>query len=273
MGQYWAHALPTYLAKWGVSYVLMPGWQTRSRSSGGFDNVMGVGIHHDAGGTSLTPRGAFEWACLNSPDRPIGNGTIGRNGSFYLWAAGATNTQGRGGPRWTSRGVIPLDNGNRNTFSIEAMNNGLGEPWSDAQCDAYVRVVTAVIDWANNETPGPLLTAGDVFAHFEWAPTRKVDPRGPSRWATGQLEQWDMDAFRGAVFQMLYPAQPDQPSLSEEDEEMNPIIVRQSDGATRAVGIDPMVAVFITAADKLRLLATGRFYEVVLDDATFNSIP
>src|SRR5690606_7921464 len=118
---------------------------------------------------------------------------------FHLGAAGATNTQGKGGPVWTSRGVIPVDAGNRYMFSIEAGNNGVGEPWPKAQTDAYVLLCCAVLDCVNCETPGAKLGAGDIFAHFEWAPTRKIDPAGPSPWATGAAK-WNMDAFRGAVF-------------------------------------------------------------------------
>jgi hypothetical protein len=84
-------------------------------------------------------------------------------------------------------------------FSIEAANNGTGEPWTAQQQWTYPRLVAAVLDWANNETPGAPLSAGDVFAHFEWAPGRKIDPAGPSQWAPNG-GMWNMDAFRGSVW-------------------------------------------------------------------------
>jgi hypothetical protein len=203
-------ALPNYLDKWlkpsGLHYQLHSDWQTRSRSSGDFDDIKAVGIHHAADSISTTVDGTIRWCTVSSPDRPIGTGTVTRTQygpKFVLWAVRATNTQGRGGPVLTSRGVIPLDAGNRYMFSIEAMNNGIGERWSDRMCDLYVLVVCAVIDCINNTQGAPYLGAGDVFSHFEWAPARKNDPAGPCRWNGYENRRWDMTAFRRDVYQWL----------------------------------------------------------------------
>lgn len=220
MGSIWARDLPHYLEKWDIPYYLRPGWATRSRSSGGFDAVMGVGIHHDASSTAMTADSAFHWACISAPDKPIGNGSLRRDGVFDFWCAGAANTQGKGGPVHTSRGWIGLDNGNRNMFAIEADNNGLGERWSDAQIKNYPRLCCAVIEWANAHSPGPDLGPGDVFAHFEWTNplnpygnTRKPDPAGPSIWAP-HGGKWNMDQFRGTVLLEFMGVIPPNPNPS-----------------------------------------------------------
>lgn len=197
--------LPEFFDKWRAVYELVDGWQTRSRSSGDFVDVMGVGIHHTA--SSTTAARDETWCITNSPDRPIGNGLLRRDGVFRLWSVRATNTQGRGGPYLTSRGVIPLNSGNTRMFSIEAANNGVGEPWTPEMLAAYPRICAAVIDCVNETTPGRPLTAGDVIAHFEWAPGRKFDPAGPSPYAFGK-GLWDMDLFRRDVFTELHPPPP-----------------------------------------------------------------
>ena len=68
-------------------------------------------------------------------------------------------------------------------IGIEAGNNGIGEPWSDAQQDAYVK-------WLRSVDAAYGITADRVHSHQEWAPTRKSDPAGPSRWATSGTWAW-----------------------------------------------------------------------------------
>jgi hypothetical protein len=242
--------LPDYLHKWlapsGFGHRLVNDWQTRSRSSGDFDEIMGVGVHHAADSTGTTLAATELWATVTAPDRPIGNGTVTRTRYgpiFSLWAVRATNTQGKGGPVLTSRGVIPLDSGNRRMFSIEAMNNGVGEPWDDRMCDLYVLVVCAVIDCTNATQGGTPLGAGDVFAHFEWAPTRKNDPAGPCRWNGQRNARWNMDAFRGEVFHRLTSGPTDAPPPPPEDE------VTEADKLQIIAGVVENMRAALTEAD------------------------
>lgn len=209
MGAYTLAKFPTYLDKWKVRYELNPGWQTLGRSSGGFDNVFGVQVHHSAGPETQVLRNVIYYCTVSAPAKPIGNGTVSRDRDgpkLVLWAGKASNTAGKGGPRLTSRGVIPLDAANRLSVAWEAENNGSGERWSETMCDLYLRVVCATLDWANHETPGAQLDAGDVFAHFEWAPSRKNDPAGPSRWNGYTNRMWNMDLFRRDIANMLADA-------------------------------------------------------------------
>lgn len=205
--KYTAEQLPAYFDKWGVSYRLVDGWLSRGRASGGFDAVFGVQIHHGADSPRTSLDTAIQYNSVSGKDAPIGNATVSRDKdgpTIALYAGLAANTAGVGGPRMSSRGVIPQDSANHISFAFEAENNGVDETWSEAMCDLYVLATVAVLDWANNCTPGAPLGAGDVFAHFEWSPGRKHDPAGPSRfngYTSGAL--WDMDAFRGEVFTVM----------------------------------------------------------------------
>jgi N-acetyl-anhydromuramyl-L-alanine amidase AmpD len=99
-----------------------------------------------------------------------------------LIAGGYANHAGYGGPK----AGIPKDQGNSYTYGIEAENNGLGEPWSDRQLQAYYRLCAALLDWMGTRD------VSKVFAHKEWAPGRKIDPAGIN-----------MDRFRDQVRKAL----------------------------------------------------------------------
>jgi LysM repeat protein len=156
----------------GLKVVEWAGWQTRARSSGGFSSApLGVQWHHTASQT--TPENDVRWQANNSDVAPIGNGTIMRDGTVYLIAAGAANTAGRGGPLTLSRGTVPLDGANTRTWAWEVANNGVGEPWPEAQINAYF-IASNVMNKRFGNKPT------DVFTHAlgtgnGWT-SRKVDP-------------------------------------------------------------------------------------------------
>lgn len=216
MTKYDASRLPEFFDKWGVAYRLEDGWLARGRASGGFDGVFGVQIHHGADPVNTNLDTAVRYNATQGKDAPIGNATISRekDGPIVAVYAGlAANTAGVGGPRLTSRGVIPKDSANHISFAFEAENNGVDETWGEAMCDLYVAATVAVLDWASNCTPGAPLGAGDVFAHFEWSPGRKIDPSGPSRFNGYQRGEWNMDAFRGEVFALMLRGPAGQPPI------------------------------------------------------------
>lgn len=204
MGDEWVAELD----RWLVPTTWADGWRERSRSSGGYDDLLAVIIHHAADSLTSSVEGTERYA-TTSASAPIGCGTGTRTQfgpRWHGWAAGATNTAGRGGPLLNSAGeVIALDSANRVTVNTEWMNTGTGEPWTDDTCDLYVRWVCAALSWCNTmRGPGRSpLGAGDVWAHFEWAPTRKSDPLGPCRWNGHTVARWNMDAFRSEVFAHL----------------------------------------------------------------------
>lgn len=221
MGTITLAALPRYLDKWHVRYSLADGWLERGRRSGGFEEILGVGIHHAASSRNSTLAAAERYCTVTATDRPIGNGTFSRDKDgplLRLWAGLAANTLGKGGPRWSTRGPIPQDSGNARTVNYEAENDGIGEPWSEAMQDLMVLACCATLDWARNETPGGDIGPGDIFGHFEWT-TRKYDPAGPARfngYQTGPVS-WDMNEFRGAVFVRMIQGAPGEEPVERPD--------------------------------------------------------
>jgi hypothetical protein len=200
LGAIWLLNLPKWIRDAGLDCETFPGWETRSRSTGGYDRVMAIGPHHDAvtAGTPLLNRINYQWR--TATDRPIGAMHLGSDGRVVVGAAGATNTQGKGGPVRTSQGLIPLNQGNLYMLSIEASNNGVGEVWPEVQQEAYRVLCKKLCDELGLE---PLQ---DIIAHFEWT-TRKIDPAGNSRYATGG-NKWDMNLFRSDVTHELAPLPP-----------------------------------------------------------------
>jgi len=225
MGGIWLRSLPDVLRNAGLAYGLWPGWENRARSTGGYDAVLGIGVHHDAGaqGSSLDSRCRYAWE--NSPDRPIGAMWLHDDGFIMIGAAGATNTQGKGGPRQTSKGTIPLDAGNKYTISVEASNNGVGEVWTDVQLFNYVVLCAALCDAYD-------LVAGDAFAHYEWT-DRKIDPAGNSWYASGG-NKWDMNHFRSDVANARNPTTPTDPLPSLGDDVLVNLITHNNETAVWA---------------------------------------
>ena len=205
MGSIWLGSMPQVIQGAGLNVRTWPGWETRSRSSGGFDAVWAIGLHHDAitAGRTTDTRCRAAWEVAQY--RPVGNIVLVRDGEVVVGAAGATNTQGMGGPYVCSKGTIPTDAGNRYVLAIEAANDGVGEVWPLAQQAAYIKLVRALCDWLG------LDTQRDAIAHFEWTDPgesilsgmkRKIDPAGPSQWAVQNAVypgMWNMPQFRDAV--------------------------------------------------------------------------
>jgi hypothetical protein len=206
VGSIWLHGrtggypnLVDVLRAGGVDVATYAGWETRSRSSGGFEGLWGVVCHHTASKT--TPANDLAYM-VNADDGPISSGLLDRDGRFTVIAAGAANHAGKGGgssdgggtPWRTARGTIPANDANRYAFGIEAANDGIGEPWPTAQQDAYVKMCRALADGYG------FVVATDYRSHAEWTPPRKIDPRGPARWQPANTSQpWDMNGFRADV--------------------------------------------------------------------------
>lgn len=170
----------------GVTVTEHPGW--RERGSATF-NPKGVICHHTAG----PARGDAPslGICVDGRSDlpgPLCQIVLARSGTAHVIASGRANHAGPGG--W--RGL----EGNTSVLGIEAENTGLGEPWPPAQYDAYVRSVAALCRRG-------AIPVGMVCGHKEWAPRRKIDPKGI-----------DMGRFRADVLARLgpnLPAPPDPP--------------------------------------------------------------
>lgn len=229
MGSVWLGSLPDVLRESGYPVNVYPGWETRSRSSGGYDTLLGIQVHHTAS-SGRYPLNEMRYMWETASTKPIGAVYLEPNGTWTVGAAGATNTSGKGGPMVTSRGTVPLDAGNRFLLAIEAANPGDGTPWPEAQQDSYVKGCAAL---SRRYFGGILLVPGDCGAHFEWT-SRKVDPAGSSRYAAG-ANKWNMTKFRADVVGALAPPTTPNPPLPGAPDMFTPIQpFRNSD--TRAYG-------------------------------------
>lgn len=181
--------LADVLRKADLKVVEQPGWKTRGRSEMG--TVRGVLCHHTAGprkgnAPSLSVvqngRGAFSANGRHYPavPGPLAQLVLGRDGTFFVIAAGRANHAGAGS--WQG-----ITTGGHSFIGIEAENVGDGtDPWPTVQTDAYAHGVAALL--VRIDAP-PIMCAG----HKEYALPRgrKVDPT------------FDMPAFRDRVAHIM----------------------------------------------------------------------
>ena len=205
MGAIWLLGMPTWLRVAGVEVHEYPGWELRSRSSGGFDRIQGIVIHHDGAPSWMTEARRTQLEAVGLTYSPVGNLHIHRDGSVTVIAAGASNTAGRGGPAALSQGTIGAHLANRETINIEASNDGVGQPWTPAQTATYIAVCAALCRRFG------LDPRRDIISHREWTQgvpyrrgPRKIDPAGPAVgpdlavWGRHN-ESWTMDTVRASV--------------------------------------------------------------------------
>lgn len=207
----------------GLDVYETPGWTLRGKP---MDAIEGVVAHHTASpvnSTLSTNLAVVTDGTALSPG-PIAQLLIWRDGSCHVIAAGKANHAGAGGPIPGWMPLSPpgqLSYANAHTIGIEAANDGVGETWPDDQLDAF-EIATAAILAHIGEDETHTLT------HAEWAPTRKIDPAGPTngRIATlpGRLT-WAPDAWRARIAMRLRPMPAPIPVPPEEDD-MNLILYR-----------------------------------------------
>jgi hypothetical protein len=80
---------------------------------------------------------------------------------------------------------------NSHAIGIEAANGGTGEPWPEVQQAAYRALCASLCDAYG-------IGVAQIHAHFEYAPSRKIDPAGSSAYAVGSAS-WNMATFRSDV--------------------------------------------------------------------------
>ena len=118
----------------GLRVMETPGWKTRAYPKwGGYEEMPShVMVHHTASNTSVSADLNY---ILNSALSPIGNLYLDRTGTVWTVAAGRPVTNGTGSSQpWN--GGVPDNQMNHHSISIEAANNGVGEPWPTVQTDA-----------------------------------------------------------------------------------------------------------------------------------------
>src|ERR1700757_27556 len=123
--------LPEVLLEAGLKVAKVANWEFRGL--GDMGEIFGVICHHTAGPASLNMP-SLNTLINGRPDLrgPLAQLGLGRDGTFYLIAAGRCNHAGVGS--WN--GVAA---GNSHFIGIETENPGLANdlPWPDVQMDAY----------------------------------------------------------------------------------------------------------------------------------------
>lgn len=190
--------MATILRNAGLTVVEQPGWLTRSRASGGFYVVRGIQVHHTAESPLMDGITSSNYMTFQAPVKPIANAYVSRKGVWYVQAAGATNTAGAGGPYLD----IPKDSANSRSLAVEIGNNGIGEPYPPGQQLSVLAGLAALWQAYSNRF-GWSEDYRRIFAHFEWAPTRKIDPFGPSDWNDDRKIKWIMPSLRLDVEAMV----------------------------------------------------------------------
>lgn len=198
----------------GLPVKEVEGWQLRGRSNNA-DYRPGlpthVMVHHTASNTSAI--NDVTYMTFNAPYSPIANLYVARDGVVWVMAGRPTNTNGSGQDTWG--GGVPVNSMNTHAIGIEIANAGTGQPYPKAQQDSVMTLVRALMKAYR-------IPVKHVRAHHEWAPNRKIDPFGPSRWGD---RKWDMDAFRTEAARVTPPP--------EEDEEVKPIALIKLPGDNR----------------------------------------
>jgi len=171
--------LPRVLEQAGLKVAEVPGWE--NRGLGDMGPVLGILCHHTAGPKkgNMPSLGVIR---DGRPDLkgPLSQLGLGRDGTYYVIAAGRAQHAGAG--NW-----LGVRDGNRHMIGIEAENTGLAsDPWPEVQIDAYQRGVAAVLGHLG-------LSSERCAGHKEYAEPRgrKVDPT------------FDMKAFRSKVAESM----------------------------------------------------------------------
>ncbi|MFI5139195.1 MAG: N-acetylmuramoyl-L-alanine amidase [Sphingobacteriales bacterium] len=226
--------LPQVLQGAGLKVALQPGWENRGVSEMG--SVLGVLCHHTGTPTTQGNMPTLDTLINGRTDPsdylqgPLAQLGLGRDGTYYVVAAGKCNHAGMGS--WKG-----ITSGNTHFIGIEAENTGgSGDPWPDVQMDAYQRGVAAILQYIKQ--PDVTYCAG----HKEYAlpAGRKTDP------------DFDMDVFRSAVSAILQGTAP-QPQIIPATEPTGQLRATLS----RALTNDPALVKLVQA--KVGVPADGVF--------------
>jgi len=198
--------LPAVLLDAGLKVAEQPGWQLGGRGDVGA--IEGVICHHTAGPiTGNMPSLSVVTNGRSDLPGPLSQLCLGRDGTFYVVAAGRANHAGAG--NWQG-----ITTGNTSFIGIEAENTGEttgsnADPWPAIQLDAYRRGVAAILEKIEANA---IMCCG----HKEYAlPVgRKIDPT------------FDMDNFRMQVASIMAGTAPFPSVIPAVDSENRPTLRR-----------------------------------------------
>jgi peptidoglycan hydrolase-like protein with peptidoglycan-binding domain len=171
--------LPDVLLQAGLKVAKVDGWEYRG--DGDMGQAFGVLCHHTAGPKTLNMP-SLNTLINGRPDLsgPLAQLGLGRDGTYYVIAAGRCNHAGKG--IWNGVGA-----GNTHFIGVEAENTGLADdPWPEVQMEAYRHGVAAIFKYLNRV---PDWCAG--HKEFALPQGRKDDP------------SFDMARFRASIAGIL----------------------------------------------------------------------
>ena len=205
--------LETVLKNAGLKVALVDGWQDRGHGDVG--SIKGIICHHTAGPkTGNMP--SLKLVTQGRPDLsgPLSQLCLGRDGTFYVVAAGLAWHAGAG--NWKG-----ITTGNTSFIGIEAENTGINDPknplndtpWPAVQMDAYQRGVAAILQHIGQDE-------SMCCGHKEYAlpKGRKPDPT------------FNMDDFRHVVGTILNKTAPAPTLIPAQDEKDRPTLRRGAQG-------------------------------------------
>jgi peptidoglycan hydrolase-like protein with peptidoglycan-binding domain len=202
--------LPRVLLEAGLKVAEQPGWTTRGRGDVG--TIRGVMCHHTAGPiTGNMPSLETLTSGRDDLPGPLCQLGLGRDGTFFVIAAGRANHAGVG--NWQG-----FSSGNSSFIGIEAENTGqstgpLADSWPPIQLDAYRRACAAILARIR---AGAIMCCG----HKEYALPigRKPDPG------------FDMGEFRNQVAAVMAGSAPAPSLIPAIDGENRPTLRRGARG-------------------------------------------
>lgn len=211
--------LPDVLKTAGLKVAKVDGWENRGRADVG--PIKGVMCHHTAGPkTGNMP--SLRIVTEGRPDLPgpLSQLCLGRDGTFYVVAAGRANHAGKG--QWQGITI-----GNTSFIGIEAKNKGTSDdfPWPEVQMDAYRRGVAAILKKIGQN---PIMCCG----HKEYSSTGKIDPL------------FNMNVFRLDVAEIMDGTAPPPKLIPQQDQSGRATLRRGSTGELvkqlqAKVGVNP----------------------------------
>jgi hypothetical protein len=167
--------LPEVLKSAGLKVAEQPGWRNRGRGDVG--TIKGVMCHHTAGSANgnMPSLNIITNGRADLPG-PYGQLALGRDGTFFVVAAGLAYHAGQG--VWQG-----ITTGNASFIGIQAENSGLpDDPWPRVQLLAYMQGVAAILKKIGADT---IMCCG--HKEYSLPRGRKNDP------------SFDMDDFRAQV--------------------------------------------------------------------------
>ncbi|HEX8480710.1 MAG TPA: peptidoglycan-binding domain-containing protein [Allosphingosinicella sp.] len=199
--------LPEILDEAGLKVAEQPGWLTRGH--GPMGSVRGVICHHTAGPrTGNMPSLGVVTNGRPGLSGPLSQLCLGRDGTYYVIAAGRASHAGAG--HWEG-----ITSGNSSFIGIEAENSGRqDDPWPEVQKDAYRRGVAAILTRIG-------ASSRMCCGHKEYAlpAGRKPDP------------SFDMDDFRTDVAAIIAGTGAARPLIPAADAQSRPTLRRGDRGA------------------------------------------